>query len=131
LAGLRMGWGIFTLGNLMTLVTIPISLAVFAWQLMPYLCRRYSVTNQRLIIRRGLSAREERWINLDDFDTIEIEVLPGQESLRAGDIVFKHGGIEAFRFAGVSCPASVRQACLKARNAVILVRRVLQQQAAY
>jgi hypothetical protein len=124
------GYGIFTVGNLLAVVTIPLSLAVFAWQLMPYLCRRYTVTNQRVILRCGLGAREDRWVKLDDFDTIELEILPGQQWLHAGDVVFKHGGMEVFRFAGVSRPEIVRQICLKARDAVLLVRRTLLEQAA-
>ena len=35
LSGLRLGWGFFTLGKLLALATIPLSLAVFCWQLLP------------------------------------------------------------------------------------------------
>ena len=47
LSGLRLGWGFFTLGKLFALATIPVSLVVFCWQLLPGVCRRYVLTNLR------------------------------------------------------------------------------------
>jgi hypothetical protein len=129
LAANRLGLGgPLSLGNLLAVATIPVSLAVFAWQLMPYVCRRYALTNRRLILRRGLRAVDERWIGLDEFDAVEIEVLPGQEWLHAGEVIFKRGANEALRFSGVSRPEVFRRVCLKARDAVVLVRKAVQQQ---
>jgi hypothetical protein len=129
LAEIRVGWGFLTIGNLLVLATIPISLAVFGWQLMPYVCRRYTLTNRRILIRRGLSARDERWLNLDEFDTIDIEMLPGQKWLHAGELVFKHGGMEVLRWSGVSRPETVRHVCRKARDAARLLHETLQRRA--
>ncbi|MCD4728242.1 MAG: PH domain-containing protein, partial [Pirellulales bacterium] len=43
LAAVRFGVGeFFTLGKLLAVASIPLSLAVFAWQLMPFVCRRYA-----------------------------------------------------------------------------------------
>ena len=65
LASVRLGWGkFFTLGKLLALATLPLSLAVFGWQLTPYGCRRYMLTNRRIIIRKGLMAVDQR---LDQF----------------------------------------------------------------
>jgi hypothetical protein len=131
LAAVRIGLGeFFTLGKLFALATIPLSVAVFGWQLLPYVCRRYTVTNRRIIIRKGLTAVDGRWISLDDFDSIGIEVLPGQEWLHAGDLVFRHGDTEVLRLAGVSRPEVFRQVCLTARNALVSVRDVVRQQQA-
>ena len=131
LAAIRTGWGeFFTLGKLLALATIPISLAVFGWQLMPYVCRRYTLTNRRIIIRQGLMPADGRWISLDEFDAIDIEILPGQEWHHAGDLVFRRAGIEVLRLAGVSRPDVFRQVCLTARNSAISVREVVQRQAA-
>jgi hypothetical protein len=104
--------------------------AVFCWQLMPYVCRRYAVTNRRIVIRRGLLPVDERWIDLDEFDSIAIEVLPGQAWLHAGDVIFKWSGSEVLRLPGVSRPEVFRQACLRAQQALLSVRDVLRQQAA-
>jgi len=131
LAGIQCGLGgFFTIGKLMAVATIPISLAVFAWQLMPLVCRRYRLTDRRIVVHKGLSAVEERSIGLDEFDAIEIVTLPGQEWLHAGELIFRLGGREVFRLAGVSRPEAFRQVCLKARTALLTVREVLQRQTA-
>ncbi len=130
LAGNRLGHGFFTLGKLLALATIPISLAVYLWRLMPGACRRYTLTSQRLIIQRGLTAKDGPSIGLDAFDSIAVAVLPGQDWLHSGDLVFQRDGTEVFRLRGVSRPEAFRQVCLKARNALIRGRQVCQQQAA-
>jgi hypothetical protein len=117
LSGIKLGYGFFVLGKLMALATIPISLAVFCWQLMPRVCRRYLLTNRRLIIQRGLSPVEDRSVGLDEFDEIRIERLPGQEWLHAGEMILFRDGREIFRLSGVSRPEIFRQVCLKARTA--------------
>jgi hypothetical protein len=131
LADVRIGVGrFFTLGKLLALATIPISVAVFAWQLMPYVCRRYALTNRRIIIRKGLMPVDERWIDLDEFETIDLEILPGQHWLHAGNLIFRHGGQEVLHLAGVSRPEIFRHVCQSARDALLSVRNVVQQQAA-
>lgn len=124
------GVGFFTLGKLFALATIPLSLTIFCWQLLPYACRRYALTTRRIVIRKGLSAGEDRWISLEEFDTIAIEILPGQAWLHCGDVSFRHGGRELLRLAGVSRPEVFRRACLKAQKALMAVRQVVQQELA-
>jgi hypothetical protein len=131
LAAVRLGWGeFFTLGKLLAVAAIPLSLAVFAWQLMPYICRRYTLTNRRIVIRKGLTAADGRWISLDEFDAIDVEVLPGQAWLHAGDLVFRHGELAVLRLAGVPRPETFRRVCLAARMALVSVRAVVRQQTA-
>lgn len=130
LAGNRFGVGFFTLGKILALATIPVSLAVFCWQLLPYVCRRYRLSNRRLTVHKGLSAEVEQSLPLDAFETIDIEVLPGQEWLHAGDVVFRHSGAEVLRLRGVSRPDVFCQLCLKSKNALQAVEQVLRQQAA-
>ena len=130
LAGNRLGYGFFTLGKLLALVTIPISLAVYVWRLMPGACRRYTLTSERLIIQLGLTAKDGPSIGLDEFEAIEVAVLRGQDFLHAGDLVFKRDSKEVFHLPGVSRPEAFRQVCLKARNAMIRGRQVCQRQLA-
>jgi hypothetical protein len=120
----------FTLGKFWALVTIPLSLAVFCWQLMPYICRRYTLTNRRIIIRRGLQPLDAKWVDLDGFDAIKVEILPGQQWLHAGELIFKRGETEVLHLSGVSRPEVFRQVCLNAQNALLSVRNVVEQQAA-
>ena len=128
LAANPIGWGIFTLGNVLALVTIPISLVAFAWRLLPFVARRYTITNQRVMVQKGLSKAEEKSIRLDEFDAIEVRVTPGQEFFHAGDLIFKRGSEEVLSLSGVSRPESFRQVCLKAQTALLSVRAVLEQQ---
>lgn len=111
---------IFTVGTLMMLVTIPVTLTIYLWQLMPFVCRRYRLTNRRVLILKGYTALEDASIGLDQFDTIDIETFPGDACLQAGDLVFRSENKEVFRLLGVSRPETFRQTCLKAKEAATI-----------
>lgn len=130
LSGMRFGWGFFRLGKIWAVATIPVSLTVFFWQLMPWICRRYTLTNQRAIIQLGLSATNGPAVGLNDFDEIAVEILPGQAWLHAGDLVFRSQGKEVLRFAGVVRPEIFRQTCLKAQAATLIGRPLPQRSTA-
>jgi len=123
------GLGIFTVGNLFKLASIPVMLLLYLWRILPVVSRRYTLSNRRVIVQRGIFATAERWVLLDDFDAIEILVLPGQDFYCAGQLIFKHGDVETFRLAAVSRPESFRHACLNAHEAYVQVQRIVQQQA--
>lgn len=130
LCGIRAGLGPFlTLGKLFALASIPASLVLYFWQVMPGVCRRYLLTNRRIVVQKGLVPKDGSSIELDQFDDIRVEVLPGQEWLRAGELVFLRDGNEVFRLCGVSRPEVFRQVCLKARTALVSVRETLKRQA--
>lgn len=129
LAGNRTGFGFFTLGKLLALATIPVTLAVYFWRLMPWACRRYTLRSRRLVVQLGLSAKDGPSIGLDEFDAIEVALLSGQDWLHSGDLVFQRGGQEVFRLSGVSRPEAFRTVCLKARNSLVRGRQVSEQQA--
>jgi len=129
LCAVRLGIGpFFTLGKLYALLTIPVSLVVFFWQLLPGVCRRYALTSRRIVIQRGLRPAEESSLDFDRFDAVQIEVLPGQAFLHAGDLLFLYEGREVFRLRGVPRPEILRQVCLTARSTHLAVRDVLRQQ---
>jgi len=129
LAGIRLGLGsFFTLGKLLALATIPLSLGVFVWQLLPFVYRRYRITSRRIVIDKGLRLAEEVGIGLDEFDDIDIVVLPGQDWLRAAELIFCRDGVEVFRLSGVSQPIALRRVCLKVRSALLGIRQVLEEQ---
>lgn len=119
----------FTVGKLMALATIPVSVGLFFWRLAPWVARRYVLTDRRVVIRNGLGGVEAEAIALKDFDSIAVEILIGQEFLRAGDLVFQSSGKEVFRLAGVQHPQGFRQACLRGQAALASVERVVGEQA--
>ena len=126
----RAGLGhILTVGKLMMLLTIPVALGLFALSLAPWNCRRYKLTNRRVIIQNKPRPVDERWIALDDFDAIDVLVLPGQQWYPAGDLIFRKGKVETFRLSGVSRPETFRQTCLKAQRSFVSVRKALEREA--
>jgi hypothetical protein len=122
LCGLRAGFGFFSLGKLMALALIPFAIGLFAVMLAPGVMRRYRLTNRRIIVERGWKAAAERWVDFDRFDTIDVEILPGQEWYPAGDLIFRRGPIETFRLMGVSRPETFRHTCLAARRGYLGAR---------
>jgi len=140
-AGFKIGGVPVTVGRLLTLPTIPIGLAIYFHMKIPRLpfvlfgipnksCRRYRLTNRRVIVEYGLPGGEEqRSVSLDRFDQIEI-VDPeqggmlegGQDWFPAGELVFKLKGVETFRLPGVKRPETFRQTCLKAQIAFVGVQ---------
>ena len=122
LCGIRAGFGFFTLGKLFALALIPVAIGLFVSTLLPFVIRRYRLTNRRVVVQVGLAATDERWVDFDRFDAIDVVVLPGQEWYPAGDLVFRNGQLETFRLAGVSRPETFRHTCLAARRGYLGAR---------
>jgi hypothetical protein len=130
LYAMKGGFYIFTVGNLMCLLSIPLALVLYLKRIGPFVGRRYRLTNRRIIVERGLSAKEEKSIQLDHFDNIEIAVRPGHEWYHAGDLVFRKGTVEKFLLTGVSRPEAFRQVCWKTHQGYVGVQQALQRQTA-
>jgi hypothetical protein len=116
------------LGNLIALLSIPIALVLYFVRIAPGIGTRYRLTNRRIIVERGLTSQEDKAVDLDRFDRIDIDVLPGEAWYHAGDLVFKLGNVETFRLEGVSRPATFRETCLKSRLAHATVKHARQGQ---
>ena len=108
---------VLTVGNIMALVTIPLTMTIYLFRISPLACRRYRLTNKRVVVEKGIPPREERWVELGNFDTIEVVIRPGQEWYPAGDLIFRKGPTETLRLEGVLRPETFRQTCLKAQRA--------------
>lgn len=121
---------IFRLGNLIALLSIPIALVLFFMRLAPYVGQRYTLTNRRIVVYRGLMIEEERSVPLDRFDAVDVVVQPGEEWYDAGDLVFRLGNTETFRLVGVSRPESFRSQCVKAQMAYVGVNKALARELA-
>lgn len=136
---IRWGWGIFTVGHAIALLAIPLALLIFFHKFVvavlqaipglgrlargiPGVARRYTLTNRRVVIQTGLRPDAESWVDLDQFDAIDVEVLPGQEWYPAGDLVFRKGPVVTFRLAGVLRPQTFRRTCLKAHQGYVGVQ---------
>ncbi|HEX5103918.1 MAG TPA: PH domain-containing protein [Pirellulaceae bacterium] len=119
---------IFRLGNLLALLSIPIVLPLYFLKVLPFIGTRYVLTNRRIVVLRGITGKEEKFVDLDRFDTVEVVVQPGQEWYHAGDLVFKQGAVETFRLEGVSRPEAFRATCLKSQMAHAGVKKARERQ---
>ena len=134
---IKAGVWVFTLGNMIALASVPLALFMFATSLLPWVSRRYRLTNRRVLIEKViLKSRasaipfsapwvEEAAVALDAFDAIDVEIQPGQDWYPAGDLIFRAGKVEKLRLLGVSRPESFRQTCLKARNSFVGVKKAM------
>ena len=120
---LKFGFYVVRLGNLIALATAPIGAILFLLRLAPFVGTCYRITSKRIVVERGLTHVEERSVNLDRFDGIEIVVRPGQGWYDAGDLVFRLGQTETFFLEAVSRPDAFRQTCLKSQLAFVGVQK--------
>ncbi len=140
----KTGFYIFTVGNLLALLSIPHALALYFYRLLPSILglplhgSRYVLTNRRVIeLRSEVGTRdsfpflrfqhhgEVKSVELDRFDTVEIDRQPGQHWFDAGDLVFKLDDVETFRLNGVSRPEAFRQTCVKSQMSYVGVKQAL------
>ena len=77
-------------------------------------CRRYRLTNRRVIVEQPFGGDEVQSVSLDRYDAVDVEVEPGQEWYPAGNLIFRLGDVETFRLVGVPHPQAFAQTCLKA-----------------
>lgn len=125
LLNIQAGFYVFTVSNLIALLAIPLGIVLYMKRVGPVVATRYRVTNRRIIVERGLTAVEDRSISFDRFDNIQVEVSPGDEWYKAGDLVFRQGEVERFRLEGVSRPEAFRQVCVKSHQAYVGVQAAL------
>jgi hypothetical protein len=123
-----------TAGRLMALASIPFILPVYFHMLVPRLPgvvfgwpnpsrRRYRLTNRRVVVEQPFGGGEQQSVALDRFDTVSVEVQPGQGWYPAGDLVFRRGAVETLRLLGVPHPEAFRRTCLKAHQAFVGVQQ--------
>ncbi len=122
------GSGPLRLGALIAAVLAPLALAIYLWQVLPPVVRRYRLTTRRIVVQKGLPPREHASLGLDQFDDIRLDVLPGQEYFHAADLVFFHGQREVLRLPGVGRAQVVRQLCLETRASFRAIQAVLQRE---
>jgi hypothetical protein len=125
LYGIKAGFWIFTVGRLFLGLTLPIGLFLFFWMLAPWNVRRYRLTNRRIVVEAGAKFKPQQYVDLNRFDSIVIDVRPGQAWYPAGDMIFKLGPVETLRLEGVGYPDVFRATCMKAHQAYVGVRKAV------
>jgi len=123
-----------TVGRILALLSIPAILPVYFHMIIPRLpfvvfgwsnsaSRRYRLTNRRVIVEQAFGGGEQQSVSLDRFDSVHLEVEPGQEWYPAGNLIFKLGEVETFRLVGVPHPKAFQQTCIKANVGFVGVQQ--------
>jgi hypothetical protein len=114
------------IANLGRMLTGTIVLAPLAWlimglayfgKLLPPLARRYTITNQRVLIRRGLKGKPGPEVRLADLDEVRVVTDANSDFFRAATLELISNGRVALSLPGVPDAESFRHAILNARNA--------------
>ena len=104
-------------------LTRTIILAPLAWMIMalayfgkvlPIIARCYTLTNRRLMIRRGWKAKVSQEIPLADIDEVRVQTNLNSTFFRAGTLEIISSGQVKMILPGVPEPDSFRQAILNA-----------------
>jgi hypothetical protein len=83
-------------------------------KILPFLARRYTLTNRRLMIQRGLKPRPRQQVALVDIDEVRLVEGSYNPFYRAGTLEVLGGGQVKLTLAGVPDPESFRQSVLNA-----------------
>lgn len=90
---------------------------LFGRKFAPVLCRRYTLTNRRLMVRRGWKPALVQEIALKDIDDVRLIADSYDAFYRSGDLQVLSGGKEVLKLIGVPEPESFRQAIVNAVRA--------------
>ncbi|QDU90065.1 hypothetical protein Pla175_34650 [Pirellulimonas nuda] len=127
-AGVTVAGVPLTLGWAAVFASIPLALLLYFDKKVPRIplvfvgwsnpsCRRYRLTNRRVLVEHPFEGTLIASLPLDRFDEVRVETLPGQAWFNAGDLVFMQEGVERLRLPGVNRPEPFRQTCLKTQQA--------------
>jgi len=114
------------IGEIGEKLTKTIILAPLAWivmgglyfsKLLPFLAVRYTLTNRRLMIRRGWKLIPSHEITLDKIDDVRLDPKSVNSFFRCGDLEIISEGRPVFTLTAIPSPDSFRQAILNTRNA--------------
>ena len=111
-----------------TVVLLPLALIIapVAWvimfpayfgKVMPFLARRYTLTNRRLMIRRGLKAKPAHEVALADIDEVRIHKDLNSEFFMSGTLEVVSKGEVVLKLPGVPGPEAFRHAIINACKA--------------
>ncbi len=91
--------------------------AVYFGKLLPVVGKRYSLTNRRVMIRKGWKGIPSAEIALADIDDVRVVTDANSDFFRAANLEIVSKGQVALTLAGVPEPEGFRHAILNARNA--------------
>lgn len=112
-----------TAARLLTRTTILAPLAwilmapFFALKFMPFVMRRYTLTNRRVMVRAGWSGRPVQDVALADIDEVRVIMDANSDFYRTGTVDIVSKGQVLLSLPGTGEPVGFRHAIINARNA--------------
>jgi uncharacterized membrane protein YdbT with pleckstrin-like domain len=92
-------------------------LPIYFLKILPFLAKRYTLTNRRLMIQRGLKPKPSHEVALSEIDDARIVESTIDTFYRSATLQALSGGKVALQLPGVPDPESFRHAILDARAA--------------
>ena len=90
---------------------------VYFGKLLPFVACRYTLTNRRLMVRRGWAGTVSEEVPLEKIDEVRVVADANSEFFRAANVEVVSGGSVALTLAGVPDAECFRHAILNTRNA--------------
>jgi hypothetical protein len=90
---------------------------LFVLRIAPFICRRYTLTNRRLMIRKGLRPSPVQELPLDKIDDVRLGPGGVDPFFRCGDLEVVSNGQVALKLRGVPEPDSFSHAIVNAVRA--------------
>lgn len=94
-----------------------VMLPFYFLKILPFVARRYTLTNKRLMVQRGLWPLAVQEVPLTDIDEVRVKKDDNSDFFRAGDLEIISKDQVVLTLAGVPEPEAFRHAILNARNA--------------
>lgn len=92
-------------------------LPVFILKFSPFVCRRYTLTNRRLMIQRGWKPAPSEQVALSDIDEVRFDPAAVDPFFVCGNLDIVSRGQVAMKLTGIPEPEGFRQTILNARSA--------------
>jgi hypothetical protein len=90
---------------------------LFARKLAPFVCKRYTLTNRRLMIQKGWKPTPVQEVKLADIDDVRLDPASHDAYYRSGTLEVLSGGKVVLTLPGVPEPEGFRQAIINAVRA--------------
>ncbi|MFL5245851.1 MAG: PH domain-containing protein [Gemmataceae bacterium] len=114
--------GIATLGEklIRSIILAPLGwmlmLPIYFFKVLPFVARRYTLTNRRIMVRRGLRPAPTHEVALADIDEVRLDRASANRFFRSATLEILSKGQVALTLPGVPDPesfrAAIRNACM-------------------
>lgn len=106
------------------LVVVPLALVGVRLP-MEWMFTRYTLTNRRMRVDRGLAKKTTQWVPLEEIE--DVRLVDPIAATRTGDLELVRDGQVVLRMVGIQDPEPARQTILDAVQARVSVQKAIEQ----